>query len=235
MCDPRDIGQNARKVRNIKVKFALSKVVSVSLVQQKEISIVSVECSTDLITITQRHKLGKVLFFYFRDADKAVELKNIIRSNGDNVRLSSSPASSNVVAGAEDPNSLQSATQVGNNGSIYPNANGGPTTKSVTISDEAPQIIAPESDKGDDNDDDQTLVLPFGTQIPRKRAASVSANTQHKVPAISVEDTKFSPQPDHEDEIEDLLKYEEIRDLKATIEGIALVSICCMKPCLDNG
>ena len=112
---------------------------------------------------------------------------------------------------------------------LFRSANGGPTTKSVTISVHAPQIIAPESDKGDgDDDDDQTLVLPFGTQIPRKRAASVSANTQHKLPAISVENTKMSPQPDHEDEIEDLLSYEVIRDLLATSKGIAIVSICRM-------
>jgi hypothetical protein len=224
ICDPRDIAQNARRVRNAKVKFPLSKIIAVSMTQQKDISIITIECNT-VITTTQRQKLGKILFFYFRDADKAVELKNIIRSNSNNIRLTSSPATSDDGSGTANPKFSQNTTQIGNTDSIHPGANGS-TTKSVKVSEEAPQVIAPESDKGDDDDDDRTLVLPFGTQIPRKRSASLPTSTQHQIPAIFKVERKVSPQPDYEDDVQDLLKYEEIRDLQATVEGIAIVSTC---------
>ncbi|PWN37789.1 uncharacterized protein FA14DRAFT_153145 [Meira miltonrushii] len=230
ICDPGDIAQNARKARNIKVRFALSKIVDVAMTQREGIFIITIECSTEII-VAKRQKLGKILFFFFRDADKAVELKNIIRSNSENIRLSSSPTSSDDGAGTADPRSSQLATRNGNNGSIHPGANGshpganGSTSRSVTFTQGAPQIIAEESDKGDDDDDhddDQTLVLPFGTQIPRRRASSLPTTTQPKVPTILQENTNLFPQPDHEDDVQDLLQYEEVRDLQATVEALAI-------------
>lgn len=227
MCDPRDVAQKARKIRNVRVRFPLNKVIDLAMTQREDIFIITIECSTE-ITVSQRQKLGKTLFFYFRDADKAVELKNIIRSNSNSIRLSSSPTSTDDGTGMEGSKALQHATQKGNNSSIHPPTNAS-TTKSVSFTQGTSEIIALESDKGDDDDDDdRTLVLPFGTQMPRKRASSLPTGTQYKLPTILQENTKLLPQPDYDDEVQELLKYEEVRDLQATFEGILIVSTCCI-------
>lgn len=221
ICDPRDIGKNARKVQNLQIKIPLNNIVELSKIRKDDITIITIVTEVEII-IERLTNLGKMLFFYFRDANKASELKNTICSRSNKNLLSNSQTSSNESVELDNHVPNQTKPNSDKNNGIHKNVLG-IRTQSNSNPKRNSHTIVPESDDGD-HLDDVALVLPFGTQISRRRAAIVPEYTRNKMPTTSKDDTATNPQPDYDDTVQDLLNYDSMKELKAIFDGTFIVS-----------